>query len=64
MLARTADNLYWLARYMERADFLARIDRCDAAARGLAAQPMRGPGTEWESALASAGALDRLSWRS
>ena len=24
MLARTADNLYWLARYMERADFLAR----------------------------------------
>ncbi|HWG04758.1 MAG TPA: alpha-E domain-containing protein, partial [Beijerinckiaceae bacterium] len=25
MLARTADNLYWLARYMERADFLARI---------------------------------------
>ena len=25
MLARTADNLFWLARYMERADFLARI---------------------------------------
>ncbi|MFA6205734.1 MAG: alpha-E domain-containing protein, partial [Methylocystis sp.] len=24
MLSRTADNLYWLARYMERADFLAR----------------------------------------
>ena len=25
MLARTADNLYWLARYVERAEFLARI---------------------------------------
>jgi len=25
MLSRTADNLYWLARYVERADFLARI---------------------------------------
>ena len=25
MLARTADNMYWLARYMERADFVARI---------------------------------------
>ncbi|HZB38871.1 MAG TPA: alpha-E domain-containing protein, partial [Beijerinckiaceae bacterium] len=24
MLSRTADNLYWLSRYMERADFLAR----------------------------------------
>ena len=24
MLARTADNLFWLARYMERADFIAR----------------------------------------
>ena len=25
MLARTADNLYWLARYVERAEYLARI---------------------------------------
>ncbi|MGB8898040.1 MAG: alpha-E domain-containing protein, partial [Methylocella sp.] len=25
MLSRTADNLFWLARYVERADFLARI---------------------------------------
>ena len=24
MLARTADNLFWLARSMERADFIAR----------------------------------------
>ena len=25
MLSRTADSLYWTGRYMERADFLARI---------------------------------------
>jgi uncharacterized alpha-E superfamily protein len=25
MLARTADNLFWLARSMERADFIARL---------------------------------------
>ena len=56
MLARTADNLYWLARYMERADFLARIIE---ATHRLAALPTayRGHETEWESALASAGAL-------
>ena len=25
MLSRTADNLYWLARYMERAETAARL---------------------------------------
>jgi uncharacterized alpha-E superfamily protein len=25
MLSRTADNLFWLARYMERAENMARI---------------------------------------
>ena len=25
MLSRTADNLFWLSRYVERADYLARI---------------------------------------
>ena len=25
MLSRTAESLYWTGRYMERADFLARI---------------------------------------
>ena len=55
MLARTADNLFWLARYMERADFLARI--VDATRR-LATLPRTyaGPGTEWESALEASGA--------
>ncbi len=57
MLSRTADNLYWLARYVERADYLARV--LDAAQR-LATLPSTygGQGTEWESALLSAGALE------
>ncbi len=55
MLSRTADNLYWLARYMERADFLARI--IDATRR-LASVPTTqpGPGTEWDSTLEASGA--------
>jgi uncharacterized alpha-E superfamily protein len=55
MLSRTADSLYWLARYIERADFLARIIK---AAQRLATLPTSypGTGTEWESALESSGA--------
>lgn len=55
MLSRTADSLYWLARYMERADFLARIV---GATRRLANLPNNyaGRGTEWESALEASGA--------
>ena len=57
MLARTADNMYWLARYMERADFVARI--VDATLR-LEALPKTygGSETEWESTLTAAGAWD------
>ena len=56
MLSRTADSLFWLARYVERADNTARI--IDAASR-LAAMPIAyaGESNEWESALAAAGAL-------
>ena len=54
MLSRTADNLYWLSRYAERADFVARI--LDATLR-LAALPASygGERNEWEGAVASAG---------
>lgn len=54
MLSRTADSLYWTGRYIERADFLARI--LEATIR-LAAIPTRGDGdasTVWASALACA----------
>jgi len=54
MLSRTAESLYWTGRYMERADFLARI--LEAAVR-LAALPARdgAAATAWASAIASAG---------
>jgi uncharacterized alpha-E superfamily protein len=54
MLSRTAANLYWLARFMERADSLSRI--IDAAQR-LATMPQQTGATtnEWQSAVATAG---------
>lgn len=60
MLSRTADSLYWLSRYLERADFVARI--LEVGSR-LAA--LLGPGesgtTEWRSALSTAGCLDAFN---
>lgn len=55
MLSRTAESLYWTGRYMERADFLARI--LEAAVR-LAALPAKdgAAASAWASAIASAGA--------
>jgi uncharacterized alpha-E superfamily protein len=54
MLSRTADNLYWLSRYVERAEYLARI--LDATQR-LSALPLAyvGASNEWESAVLTAG---------
>jgi uncharacterized alpha-E superfamily protein len=54
MLSRTADNLYWLVRYVERAEYLARILE---AAHRLTALPLAyvGATNEWESAVATAG---------
>lgn len=53
MLSRMADSLYWLSRYTERAENLARI--LDVAQR-LAALPSAyaGASNEWEFALATA----------
>ena len=54
MLSRTADNLYWLARYVERAEYLARI--LETTLRLIALPLSYGGATnEWESAVASAG---------
>ncbi|HTV37287.1 MAG TPA: alpha-E domain-containing protein [Xanthobacteraceae bacterium] len=54
MLSRTADNLYWLARYVERAEYLARI--LDTTLR-LTTLPIAyvGATNEWASAVATAG---------
>ncbi len=57
MLARTADNIFWLARSMERADFISRT--IEATLR-LEFLPKTGAedAAEWEGALTSTGALD------
>jgi uncharacterized alpha-E superfamily protein len=62
MLSRAADNLFWLARYLERADYIARV--IDATRR-LSALPRAygGAGSEWESALETAGAADHFHER-
>ena len=57
MLARTADSLYWLARYIERADYTARI--LDATARLVALPRAYGDTeSEWESALRSTDVME------
>lgn len=56
MLSRTADNLFWFSRYMERADFVSRIVN---TTRRLASLPSA-DGTsanEWKAALAAVGSL-------
>jgi uncharacterized alpha-E superfamily protein len=57
MLSRMAESLYWLSRYIERAENLARI--LDLAER-LATLPSAYAGTsnEWESAIATAACKD------
>jgi uncharacterized alpha-E superfamily protein len=60
MLSRTADNLFWFARYIERADNTARILE---AAHRLSAMPITYSGStnEWESAVAATGTLAAFS---
>ena len=62
MLGRTAQNLFWLSRYVERAENLARI--LDVALR-LANLPSAYAGTsnEWESAVATADCGDAFKER-
>ncbi len=57
MLSRMADNLFWLSRYMERAENLARI--LDVAQR-MSSLPSAyaGASNEWESAIATAACED------
>jgi len=54
MLSRTAENLYWLARYMERAETMARL--LEVGYR-MAMMPSAGDGyrNEWESLVVATG---------
>jgi uncharacterized alpha-E superfamily protein len=60
MLSRTAGNLYWMGRYLERADFSARLIE---ATQRLAALPSSygGASNAWETALAAACQLDNFA---
>ena len=53
MLARMADSLFWLARYVERADYLARL--LQVAGHMDAVRVDAESGSEWESAIVAAG---------
>ena len=54
MLSRTAENLYWLARYVERAEYLARTIDATLRVTALPAAYI-GKSNEWDSALLTAG---------
>ena len=54
MLSRTAENLYWLARYVERAEYIARTIDATLRVTALPAAYI-GKTNEWESALLTAG---------
>lgn len=57
MLSRTAENLFWLARYVERADYLARTIEATLRATALPSAYV-GHTNEWESALLTAGVAE------
>jgi len=54
MLSRTADSLYWLARYMERTENIARIVQVGHR-MATTAGSLGNPGNEWHSTLVAAG---------
>ena len=56
MLARIAENLFWLSRYMERADYLARL--LQVAGHMSALRSDADDGDEWASAIVAAGARE------
>jgi len=57
MLGRTASNLFWMSRYMERAENIARLTE---VGHRISLTPDVGSGyrEDWQSTLAAAGCLD------
>ena len=57
LLSRTAENLYWLGRYVERADSTARLIEMG---HRMAMLPGSFTRDEWRSVAAASGCLDRF----
>ncbi|MBI1386705.1 MAG: hypothetical protein GC150_17520 [Rhizobiales bacterium] len=57
MLGRTAASLYWMSRYMERAENMTRL--VEVGYRIMLTAGSSTEGDEWRSALAGAGCLER-----
>lgn len=57
MLSRTADHLYWLARYLERAETTARLLEVGART-ALLPDPSGGYRNDWEAVLQSKGSYE------
>ncbi len=60
MLGRTASNLFWMSRYMERAENIARLTE---VGHRISLTPDVGSGyrEDWQSTLAAAGCLEAFS---
>lgn len=58
MLGRTANDLFWLARYVERAESMARLIEVGYRIALLPRENEAGYNEEWRSTLASAGCAD------
>ncbi|MDM7931986.1 alpha-E domain-containing protein [Tabrizicola sp.] len=59
MLSRTADNLYWIARYMERADTVARL--LEVGSRISLIPSAHGYRSEWDSLLQATGMAEAFA---
>jgi uncharacterized alpha-E superfamily protein len=57
VLSRTAENLYWMGRYMERAECTARLIEMG---QRMAMLPASWSDEEWRSVLTATGCLDRV----
>ncbi len=57
MLSRTAESLYWLARYIERAENMARLLQVSLRMAGLFPNA-EGASSEWHSTIVAAGCAD------
>jgi uncharacterized alpha-E superfamily protein len=62
VLGRTAANLFWMARYMERAENLARLAQVGHRI-SITPDSSGGYREDWKSTLASAGCLDEFTAR-